>query len=61
MDVREVIETYEQEIRNKTIDELRQRFVAEYNEMLDLDMEENINWAIRLDIIAEQMKKGGAV
>lgn len=39
------------------IDELRQRFVAEYNEMMDLDMEENMNWAIRLNIIAEEMKR----
>lgn len=49
-------EKSEQEIRNKAIDELKQRFRTEFEEMMALDMEDCINWADWLDGMAEKMK-----
>lgn len=48
------------QIRAKAFDELTQAFRAEFQQMMDLEIDDCINWADWLDAIAEQMK-GGAV
>ena len=56
--VEQAIEHYEKEIRAKTIDELKKRFRADFEEMMANNMEDCVNWADWLDTIAEEMKGG---
>lgn len=42
----------------KAIDELKQKFRAEFEEQMSLGLEDCINWADWLDVITEDMKAG---